>query len=227
MSTRVLSVGWSRGQPTSRAAAAAKHGTAWSRSPGRARIGARRPPRLMHRFTASSGAKRRFRVVRDRQRRRQLARAKWERQQQRRAGQGSTQPRASDRRRRFVIGVIGGVVWLVVRARRTTTTRRRRRRHRHASRPAIATEPTTPDDGTEAGAPLRPTSRSTTASRRQSESDAGTVNQGRTHDREHTDSDASTDDGTVYVVTAEGERVVGQWPDGDPPGSARLLPQAV
>jgi hypothetical protein len=24
------------------------------------------------------------------------------------------------------------------------------------------------------------------------------------------------DDGTVYVVTAGGERVVGQWPDGDP-----------
>src|SRR5436190_4075626 len=24
------------------------------------------------------------------------------------------------------------------------------------------------------------------------------------------------DDGTVYVVTAAGERVVGQWPDGDP-----------
>ena len=31
------------------------------------------------------------------------------------------------------------------------------------------------------------------------------------------------DDGTVYVRTADGERQVGQWPDGDPGGGARLL----
>ncbi len=35
------------------------------------------------------------------------------------------------------------------------------------------------------------------------------------------------DDGTVFVKTGDGERVVGQWPDGDPGSRARVLPQAV